>query len=116
MGVGPNELNIIHLKHLGPLGIKFLTRLFNLSVRKADIPAIWSSATIIPVPKPGKPLDQGNSYRPISLLCPEAKILEKLIQPSLAASLKPNQHQHGFRSSRSTVTALLPLVTAVAEG
>ena len=55
--VGPNGLNILHLKHLGPLGIKFLTRLFNLSVRKADIPAIWRSATVLPVPKPGKTME-----------------------------------------------------------
>ena len=93
-----------------------MTRLFNLSVQNADIPAIWRSANIIPVPKPGKPQDQGGSYRPISLLCPEIKILERLHLPSLSSSLIPNSTQHGFRPNQSTVTALFPLVTSVARG
>ena len=114
--IGPNSLNVLHLKHLGRNGISFLTRLFNLSVREADIPAIWRSASVVPVPKPGKPLDKGPSYRPISLLCPEVKVLERLIYPDLVTHLKPNESQHGFRPRHSTVTALLPLVTQVAEG
>ena len=36
------------------------------------------------VPKPGKPADLGTSYRPISLLCPTVKVLERLLQPKLA--------------------------------
>ena len=30
---GPNGLTALHLKHLGPNGIRFLTRLYNLSVQ-----------------------------------------------------------------------------------
>ena len=113
---GPNGLTSLHLKHLGPLGFRFLTRLFNLSVQTANIPSIWKSAVIIPVPKPGKPLDQGTSYRPISLLAPEGKVLERLIMPFLHRAINPNDSQHGFRSNRSIVTALLPLVTTIARG
>ena len=66
---GPNGLTPLHLKHLGPSGISFLTRLLNLSVQNADIPSIWKSAHVLPVLKPNKPADQGKSFRPISLLC-----------------------------------------------
>ena len=59
---GPNDLTMLHMKHLGPLGIRYATHMFNLSVQAADIPAIWKSAHIIPVLKPGKPPDQGTSY------------------------------------------------------
>ena len=113
--VGPNGLTALHLKHLGRNGIGFLTRLFNLSLQSADIPAIWKASIVVPVPKPGKPLDQGSSYRPISLLSPEVKVLERLLLPELAQSLTPNQTQHGFRARHSTVTALMPLVTTVAR-
>ena len=113
---GPNGLTALHLKNIGHHGDRFLTRLFNLSVQNADIPTIWKSAIIIPVPKPGKPADQGNSYRPISLLAPEVKILERLILPALKSSLLPNDNQHGFRPNRSTITALMPLVTTTALG
>ena len=37
---GPNGITMLHLKHLGPLGIRFLTHLFNLSVQAADFSAI----------------------------------------------------------------------------
>ena len=114
--VGPNDLSALHLKHLGRNGISFLTRLFNLSLQAADIPAIWKASIVVPVPKPGKPLDEGSSYRPISLLCPEVKVLERLLLPELAQSLTPNRTQHGFRPRHSTVTATIPLVTMIARG
>ena len=113
---GPNGITMLHLKHIGPLGIRYLTHLFNLSVRAADIPALWKSADIIPVPKPGKPLDQGTSYRPISLLCPEVKVLERLNLSILKPFLSPSPSQHGFKSNHSTISAILPLATEVARG
>ena len=113
---GPDNLTMIHLKHLGPSGIRYLTHLFNLSVRGADLPSIWKNAHVIPVLKPKKPADQGTSYRPISLLCPAVKVLERLLLPSLNASLPPAPHQHGFQRQKSTVTALLPLTHSIAQG
>ena len=104
------------MKHLGRYAIRFLTRLFNLSIQTAETPAIWRSATIIPVVKPGKPADRGKSYRPISLLCPEVKVLERLLLPDLTSALQPGPTQHGFRPGRSTISALLPLATTVARG
>ena len=61
----------------------YLTDLFNLSVNCANIPVIWKQAIVVPILKPGKPAEQGNSYRPISLLSPVVKILllERLIKP-----------------------------------
>ena len=49
------------------------TTLFNLSVTTCQIPDIWKSSLINPIPKPGKDTSQGTSYRPIWLLCPAAK-------------------------------------------
>ena len=112
---GPDGLTIHHLKYLGPSGIIFLTHLFNLSYRHADIPAIWKSANIIPIPKAGKPADLGTSYRPISLLSPTVKVLERLLLPELR-NLPLSNTQHGFRPHRSTTTALLPLIHKVVTG
>ena len=79
--VGPDGLATPHIKHLGPLGLSYLTNLFNLSVANNDIPQVWKQANIIPILKPGKLANQGDSYRPISLLSPAAKLLEKLVLP-----------------------------------
>ena len=67
---GPDSLSIFHLKNYGPRAIEYITALFNLSVTTCQIPAIWKSSLIIPIPKPGKDTSVGTSYRPISLLCP----------------------------------------------
>jgi hypothetical protein len=64
---GSDGLTSLHLKFLGPLGIAYLTKLFNFSVARADIPAVWKRANIIPIPKPGKPVELSTSYGPISL-------------------------------------------------
>ena len=113
---GPNKLSIFHLKHLGPRVIEYITTLFNLSATTCRIPAIWKSSLIIPIPKPGKDTSQGTSYRPISLICPAAKVLESLFLPTINKYLIPAQDQHGFRREHSTTSALLQLTTDVAVG
>ena len=81
---GPDKLSIFHLKHLGPRATAYLTALFfNDSVNSSRIPAIWKSSIVIPILKPGKDTSQGTSYRPISLICPAAKVLEALILPTV---------------------------------
>ena len=98
---GPDKLSIFHFKHLGPRAIEYITALFNLSATTCRIPAIWKSSLIIPIPKPGKDTSQGTSYRPISLICPAAKVLESLFLPSINKYLIPAQDQHGFRREHS---------------
>ena len=113
---GPDKLSIFHLKHLGPKAIKYITTLFNLSATTCRIPAIWKSSLIIPIPKPGKDTSQGTSYRPISLICPAAKVLESLFLPTINKYLIPAQDQHSFRREHSTTWALLQLTTDVEVG
>ena len=89
----PDGLTVLHLSHLGKHGLAFLMELFNLSVARVDILAIWNNSVIISILKAGKPREQGLSYRHISLLCPLAKILERLLPPTIAEFLcfRPSQ-------------------------
>ena len=87
--------------------ISDITTLFNLSATTCRIPAIWKSSLIIPIPKPGKDTSQGTSYRPISLICPAAKVMESLFLPTINKYLIPAQDQHGFRCEHWTTSALL---------
>jgi hypothetical protein len=113
---GPDNITNLHLKHLGPNGIAFLTKIFNISVSTSTIPDIWKNSVIIPLLKPGKPANISDSYRPVSLLCPAIKILERLLLPTLTENLEVPVFQHGFRKNHSTVTALNEFNSQVANG
>ena len=113
---GPDTLRIFQLKHLGPRAIEYITALFNLSVTACQIPTIWKSSLIIPIPKPGKYTSVETSYRPISLLCPAAKVLVSLILPTINKYLQHAPDQHGFRPDHSTTSALLQMTTYITMG
>ena len=93
----PDNINSKHFKHLGPIDIKRLTNLYNITINTNTIPQIWKTSKIIPIAKPNKDPSLPSSYRPIALLSAIAKTLEKIILPT---------HQHGFRAAHSTTTAL----------
>ena len=114
--VGPDKLTVIHLKHLGRKGIEYLTAVFNLSLKSSKIPDIWKQSVIVPLLKPTKEASEAKSYRPVSLLCPSIKILEKLLLPTVLEHLKPADGQHGFRPRHSTVTALHQLNNQITTG
>ena len=67
-----DTLSIFHFKHLGPRAIVYITK-------TCQIPSIWKSSLIIPIPKVGKDITQENSYQRISLLWSAAKVMETLI-------------------------------------
>jgi hypothetical protein len=74
---GPDNISIHHLKHLSPTAITYLTKLYNLVLKDNTIPQIWKLSNVVAIPKPNKDPNLGSSYRPISLLSPLAKTLEK---------------------------------------
>ena len=112
----PDKFMIFHLKHLRPRAIEYITTFFHLSVTTCQIPATWKSSLIIPIQRPGKDTAQGTSYRPITLLCPAAKVLESPLLPTINKYLFPDPDQHGFRPEHSTTLALLQLTTDIAMG
>ena len=114
--LGPDQLSNLHLKHIGPFATAYLTAVFNLSISKSQIPSMWKKSIIIPLPKPAKPVKSAKSYRPISLLCPASKLLEKLLADRMVEHLRPTTHQHGFRARHSTVTALNEISEDIAAG
>jgi hypothetical protein len=113
---GPDGINIKHLKHLGPIAITYLTKLFNIALNQNIIPAVWKLAKIVPISKPNKDPGVGASYRPISLLSPISKLLEKIILPTITTNIPKIEHQHGFKPHHSTTTALHNLTNQIVTG
>ena len=112
----PDKLSIFLLKHLGSRGTEYLTALFNVSVSSCRIPSIWKSSTVIPILKPGKDSSLSTSYRPISLLCTSAKVMEALLLPTVNSHVLPSADQHAFRPGQSTTSALLQLTSDITTG
>ena len=89
-----------------------LCDLFNKSLVSGIFPDDWKCARVTPLFKQGEPSDL-NIYRPISVISVIAKVFERIINfydqlyNFLTNEDIISNHQSGFRSLRSTVTALL---------
>ena len=101
---GPDKLNIRHLKHIGHLGLAFLTSVFKTALNKIIIPHTWKLAIIVPIPKPNKDTNKGTSYRPISLLAVIANTLDKSFLPYITANITNTPMQHGYKTLYSEGT------------
>ena len=89
-----------------------LTHIINESIRTSTFPDAWVVGSITPIPKEGDSLDPGN-WCPISILPLPSKLLERAIHYQIISHLDNNGYlsinQHGFRSGKSTSTAILDL-------
>ena len=108
---GPDGIFPHMLKNIGPAAIRWLQAFHDDVVTTAKIPKILRSANVIAIQKPGKPLDDPTSYRPISLLCCCYELLERLLLTRLAPIFKSviPPEQAGFRKKRNTCDQLLAL-------
>ena len=93
-----------------------LSIIFKLCYNTGIIPSEWKSANIVPIYKQGDKAAVSN-YRPISLICLTAKIMEQIIQDELLCRTQEfiGMEQHGFLSSRSYSTNLVTLSDNIAS-
>ena len=86
-------------------------------LRQFKIPKVWRRALVVSISKPSKPLEDPQSYHPISLLCVPYKILERLIcnrvEP-IVDHLFPKE-QAGFRHRKSTIDQVVLLTQSIEE-
>ena len=94
--------------------------LFRKIYEQKIIPEQWKMAKVIPIHKKGSKNNIEN-YRPISNLCGASKIFEKLILKQIHYLESKNKldftgkQQHGFKKTKSTLTAGLLLQSIIAR-
>ncbi|KAJ8737082.1 hypothetical protein PYW07_000353 [Mythimna separata] len=103
-----------------PQLIVLMTAIFNGALSNNMFPQAWKQATVIGIPKPGKPKANPTSYRPISLLNVLGKIYERLIYKRLkdyaeTKGLIPNE-QFGFRTEHSCIHQVHRIVEHLSVG
>eukprot|EP00834_Sanchytrium_tribonematis_P004596 NODE_236_length_11993_cov_1.471078.p2 type:complete len:825 gc:universal NODE_236_length_11993_cov_1.471078:7666-10140(+) len=97
----------IAYKFLPSNGIKIIKRLLCLCYSSGDIPESFKFSTLVEIYKNKGNKDNPVFYRPVSLLVILRKIYEKIMYYNkLQQLLIPTYRQHGFCSSRGTLTQL----------
>ena len=91
-----------------------LTTLFNLSLKRHEVPNEWKHSVVCPIFKGGrKDRRVPTNYRPISLTSCVARLMEKIINVQVLDYLQSHslhyKHQSGFLPTHSTVTQLIYL-------
>ena len=91
--------------------VNTLQLLFNDAILNSEFPENLKLADVTPVFKNKTPLDKTN-YRPVSVLPPVSKILERLLQKRLSEHIKNKLFLYlcGYRKGFSTQYALLSLI------
>ena len=89
-----------------------LHHIITLSIIKKEYPTSWKYTKIIPLHKKLSQLERKN-YRPVAILSPLSKILEKVVYEQIYGYFTSNKlfhaNLHGYRQNRSTQTALLQM-------
>ena len=78
-----------------------LTCLFNLSITKGQLPRLWKTASVVPIPKSSNNKHSPSGYRPISLLPIVSKLLEKHIFLTILMNMPRFQMFIGVFSKKS---------------
>ena len=116
MAAGPDGIHGCILKYCSISLCRPLSIIYKLIYNTGIIPAEWKSANIVPIHKKGDKSIIEN-YRPISLLCLSAKIMERVIQDELLSKTLEflNATQHGFIPGKSCTTNLITLTDNIAN-
>lgn len=89
--------------------------MYEESLTLGELPIDQRIVTIVTIHKSGKPADEAASYRPISLINSESKILAKALatrlQPHLQTLIHPDQS--GFMPNRNTALSLRRLHSVI---
>lgn len=101
---GPDGLPIEIYKKYGGLLLPELLKTMQDAFETTILPPSMREATVVVLPKPGKDPLLPDSYRPISLLAVDIKILAKVLASRLAKIIHKLIHpdQSGFIPNRST--------------
>ena len=120
---GLDELDNFSVKVAADYIAKPLHHIVTLSSMQQKFPSSWKSSKVLPLHKKEDKLERKN-YRPVAILSPLSKVLEKIVYEHLYDYFTVNklfhQNLHGYRKNRSTQTALLQMydrwVRAASDG
>lgn len=103
---GNDSITYDMLYHLSYETKKFLVIMYNKIFLEGEPIDVLKTVKVVPILKPGKPINVCNSYRPLSLLTCKLKLLERMIKGRMEWWIDKNQlskdFQYGFKKGLST--------------
>ena len=120
---GPDGIPAEMLKAANSTFSAMLSNILRCSLDSGEIPNILKMAYVTPVHK-GDSRSEPANFRPVSLTSHIIKTLERVIRKTMVSHLERNglmdEHQHGSRAKRSTLSQLLKhhdeILKALEEG
>jgi exonuclease III len=104
--VGPDEIPADFWKFIGPVGVAWLTRLFNTIQQDGAIPESWRLSHLVPFYKNKGDVTQCGNYRGIKLTSHTLKVWERILNRRILTMTTITPNQFGFTPSRSTTDAI----------
>lgn len=103
---GPDGLPLEIYKQYGEVLLPELLEVLEEAAKEGRLPSSTTEANIVVIPKEGKDQSEVSSYRPISLLCSDVKIIARALASRLNKCIAKLVHldQSGFIPGRSTST------------
>ena len=116
---GMDELDNYSVKISAPIIAVPLHHIITLSIMQHKFPSQWKLAKVLPLHKKLDPLNKKN-FRPVAILSPLSKVLEKIVYEQMYTYFTGNKilhpNLHGYRTNRSTQTALLQMYDHWVQG
>ena len=109
--VGPDAISNFLLINAGPKLKRWLTACVNATLRTGEIPQVWKTANVKPLPKPS------GGFRPISLISNLAKFVERIVCRRLTKHCKEHKviPENQFAAHGGTTVALNNLIGYIKE-
>ena len=109
---GVDELDNFSVKLSADYIAQPLHHIVTLSILQKRFPSSWKYSKVLPLHKKLDQLERKH-YRPVAILSPLSKVLEKIVYEEIYGYFNQNglfhPSLHGYRKNRSTQTALLQL-------
>lgn len=114
---GPDGFSNEYYRTFSSILTPHLCTTFNLAMSTGSVPAEFLQATVITLPKPGKPSDTPANFRPISLLNSDIKLYAKLLANRLLRILPLliDPDQVGFVKGRQAPDGTRRLINLISR-
>ncbi len=116
---GADKTSYEMLKKLPNDTMQLLLQLYNVIWEKGHVPSQWKTASVVPIPKPGKAAGSVDSYRPISLTSNMCKGMEAMVNNRLTHHLETGSYlkpdQSGFRKGHRCLDHIFRLENEIKQ-